>query len=202
MSRSTFKTLILASVTAVALAGVAHAGIVGEAIGRGDVVPLRTPALGGRGERHAAAAIGAEQAELEAVAAEQVFHGGPSAVGSIALQAPILLLPRTTRVIQEALEHLRAGRYAQASRACEDLLRAAPDDAHALHLLGMVRYREGRPADAVALLRRAAAQAPADAEIANNLGNAYQALGAYDEAITAYTQALAARPDFSILAQP
>ncbi|MDG2527836.1 Slam-dependent surface lipoprotein [Caulobacter endophyticus] len=30
MSRSTFKTLILASVTAVALAGVAHAGIVGE----------------------------------------------------------------------------------------------------------------------------------------------------------------------------
>jgi predicted O-linked N-acetylglucosamine transferase (SPINDLY family) len=70
----------------------------------------------------------------------------------------------------------------------------AVDDAvsRALALQG-----QGRPVDAAAILRRAAAARPRSAEIANHLGNALQDAGNQDAALEAYERAAAADPSFA-----
>jgi uncharacterized protein (TIGR03032 family) len=55
----------------------------------------------------------------------------------------------------------------------------------------------GRAADAVELLSRAAAARPASAEIVNHLGNALQDAGRQDEALVQYRAALTADPRFT-----
>ena len=54
----------------------------------------------------------------------------------------------------------------------------------------------GDQAGALSLLWEAAGLAPGDADIQNRLGEALERLGALDAAISAYRQALAARPEF------
>ena len=61
---------------------------------------------------------------------------------------------------------------------------------------GLAEQRDGHLAEAVALLRRAAAARPGSAEIANHLGNALQDAGNQDGALEAYRRATAADPDF------
>jgi superkiller protein 3 len=55
---------------------------------------------------------------------------------------------------------------------------------------------KGDYAGALSLLWEAAGLAPGDADIQNRLGEALERLGALDAAISAYRQALAARPEF------
>lgn len=76
--------------------------------------------------------------------------------------------------------------------------RPAPNDgavsAMVARALGLLR--EGRAADAAAILRQAAAARPGSAEIANHLGNALQEAGNQDAALEAYRRAAAADPGF------
>lgn len=60
----------------------------------------------------------------------------------------------------------------------------------------LAAQREGRFADAVALLRQAAAARPKAAEIANHLGNALQAAGNQDGALAEYRRAVEVDPSF------
>ncbi|GEO79980.1 sulfotransferase [Pararhodospirillum oryzae] len=53
-----------------------------------------------------------------------------------------------------AVAHIRAGRLAQADQALRDLLRRVPGHPAAVHLLGVVRFRQGDPASAVRLMRQ------------------------------------------------
>jgi uncharacterized protein (TIGR03032 family) len=61
----------------------------------------------------------------------------------------------------------------------------------------LAAQREARAADAVALLRQAAAARPGAAEILNHLGNALQDTGDQDGALDTYRRAAALDPDFA-----
>src|SRR5579863_7044014 len=56
-----------------------------------------------------------------------------------------------------AEQHLQAGRLPAAEALCRDILRARPDCAPALHLLGIVVCQAGDLPGAIDLLRRATA---------------------------------------------
>ena len=81
------------------------------------------------------------------------------------------------------------------ARACaESILDQQPQHAEALHVLGLISYREGRFADAVARLRRSVAISGQAATL-SDLGAALRAGGKPDDAEAAYRQALLVQPD-------
>lgn len=94
--------------------------------------------------------------------------------------------------LRSAFERFRAGDLAGVERACAEVLRGAPEQADALHLLGMARLMGGRAEEAVGLIGRAAAARPGDASILENLGLAHLVRGANSEAEATLRRALAA----------
>ncbi len=107
---------------------------------------------------------------------------------------------RKGRIVEDALargaDHHRAGRWRNAAAAYADALRADPDNIDALTLLGGVLLRMERAAEAVALLDRAARDAPAHALAQLNRARALLLLDRPHDAVAAFDAALAARPGF------
>ncbi|MBM3518259.1 MAG: hypothetical protein FJX56_10415, partial [Alphaproteobacteria bacterium] len=64
------------------------------------------------------------------------------------------------QALAAAAAHHRAGRVPLARALYEEILRAAPDQADALHLYGVLKAQSGDAAGAVALLARAVKRAP------------------------------------------
>jgi len=64
--------------------------------------------------------------------------------------------PVKTIPLRQAILDFAAGRADPARRVCLDLLEHAPEHAGAMHLLGLIAHHEGRHAEAMNLLRRAA----------------------------------------------
>jgi type II protein arginine methyltransferase len=77
------------------------------------------------------------------------------------------------------------------------VLNGNPDHMQANHLLGVIRFRQGRIAEAGDLLQRAAASPVATAETFNNFGAALMKLGRTEEAIAAFEQALVLMPGYA-----
>ena len=73
-----------------------------------------------------------------------------------------------------------------------------PNDAAALHALGVLRGRGGDAAEAVELLGRAAKLRPDRADVLNDLGVALESAGDAPAATDAYRRALALRPNWNI----
>jgi predicted TPR repeat methyltransferase len=96
----------------------------------------------------------------------------------------------------EALAHLRAGRLREAESIYLKLLAAKPNDADALHYLGVLRHGQRRNDEAVALITRAVAIAPRDANAWNSLGNIVSSIGKLPAAEYAYKRAVEFRPEF------
>jgi predicted TPR repeat methyltransferase len=103
-----------------------------------------------------------------------------------------LAVPRD--LLQIAIEHHRAGRLREAEGGYRALISQSPEDAEALHLLGVLAEQVGRAGDAVPLLERAARLRPGDAAIFFNLGHAYGQCGRIDQAIEAFTRSLEIEP--------
>lgn len=91
------------------------------------------------------------------------------------------------RVLQEAFDHYGRGDLP----AAEALLSKLPDHASALHLLGVLRVRQGRLDDAAELLGRSVAIRPSEAQAQFNFGKVLNALGRNAEASQALRTALA-----------
>jgi predicted TPR repeat methyltransferase len=96
--------------------------------------------------------------------------------------------------LEIALEHHRGGRLRQAEAGYRAVLAADPSEPDALHWLGILTLTAGRAGAAVALLKRAAEQRPADAAFQHNLGHALLAAGQVDEAVAAFHRAAAIEP--------
>ncbi len=96
--------------------------------------------------------------------------------------------------VAAARQHHRAGRLAEAEAGYERILRAHPDHADALHLLGVLAHQTGRHQRAAGLIGRAIEHEPDNARFLNNLGSAYMALGRTDEAAGCYHRAVEADP--------
>ena len=98
--------------------------------------------------------------------------------------------------LREAFGRLNAGDAAGAERLCGEILKQAPGNADALHLLGVVRLMTGNVGDAVSLLKQAATAKPGDPAIHLNLGNAFGESGQAEEAVACYRRAIAVEPRY------
>ncbi|KQV50701.1 hypothetical protein ASC95_15230 [Pelomonas sp. Root1217] len=87
------------------------------------------------------------------------------------------------------------GRLAEAEPLYRRVLRTAPKQFDALHLLGVICGQTDRFDEALDLLNRAVAQRPGSAPALNNLGNTLGSLGRHQEAVQAFERALAVRPE-------
>lgn len=84
--------------------------------------------------------------------------------------------------------HQKGGRDV-AERIYRDILRFEPDNAVAMHYLGVLMHQKGEEAEALQLLGRALELAPNDAGAWLNLGNVLVETGRANEAIDAYQRA-------------
>ncbi len=99
--------------------------------------------------------------------------------------------------LDEAISHHQAGRFDAAEAIYRDILRSAPEDADALHLLGLVILDNGDSANAVALIEEAIALQPGIAPFHNTLGNALKSQGDLDRACLCFRRALALDPNLT-----
>jgi tetratricopeptide (TPR) repeat protein len=97
--------------------------------------------------------------------------------------------------LNDALRFYQQGRLAQAEEVCRDVLRDAPDDFGAAHLLGVLSLRGGRAEEGAERLEQAVRLRPDSIEARNNLGAALHALGQSEAALDCYDAAIATRPD-------
>jgi len=104
-----------------------------------------------------------------------------------------------SNLLQEAIEHHRAGRLKEAGRLYLQILESQPENADALHLLGLIAHQAGDPARAADLLERAVRIRPNQAQWHNLLGLVYTDLDRDSEAQAAFEWAITldAQPEFS-----
>ena len=97
-----------------------------------------------------------------------------------AKQQPQTAGPLRPQFLAEAQNHHQAGRFDQARDLYLKALTLDPDNADALHFLGILRYQQGDPAQAVELISKALATKSDYPEAYSNLGIALAALGKTD----------------------
>lgn len=98
------------------------------------------------------------------------------------------------RRLRRALARHQAGDLDTAAAGYRDVLALDAEQADALHLLGVIADQQGRPAEAVDLIRRAIRRNPQEAGFHGNLGNALLTLKQPAEAEEAYRAALVLDP--------
>jgi tetratricopeptide (TPR) repeat protein len=105
--------------------------------------------------------------------------------------------PGPAALLGAGLEHQRAGRLAEAEACYRQVLAVQPDQADALHLLGVIAHQVGRHDLAVELIGQAIKRDGQNPVYFSNLGVALRDQGKLDEAMTAYRQAIRLRPDYA-----
>jgi predicted O-linked N-acetylglucosamine transferase (SPINDLY family) len=105
--------------------------------------------------------------------------------------------PTNQQLLQQGLRHHQAGRFPDAEATYRQILARDPNDAEALHLLGMLAKQAGQFETAIQLLRQAIRLKPSHAAAHNNLGNTLKAFRQYEEAIAEYREAIRLRPDLA-----
>ncbi|WP_448192853.1 glycosyltransferase [Azospirillum sp. sgz301742] len=103
-------------------------------------------------------------------------------------------LPTPEQRLQDGARRLVAGDGAGAEACFRDVLRHAPDHAHAHHQLGLALRRRGRRDEALPALRRAVRLAPHDAGQRAVLAAALYEAGALDETVAVLRGLLAVEP--------
>ena len=99
--------------------------------------------------------------------------------------------------LQLAVQHHQAGRLDNAEAAYRQILEFEPNNANALHLLGLIAHQSGEHLRAASLIRRALSVAPNSPFFRCNLGVVLLALGNLNEAIACYERAVALKPDYA-----
>ncbi|WP_293372436.1 tetratricopeptide repeat protein [Nevskia sp.] len=113
------------------------------------------------------------------------------ASSSVLLNATAL---RLAERVQQANALHKAGALSEAEEAYLGVLAVDPVNADALHFLGVLRARQERFEEAIALVRRALEQAPAYVDAWNSLGNLHKIRDELPEARRCYEQVLARAP--------
>ena len=98
------------------------------------------------------------------------------------------------KILAEGFRRHRAGELGEAERHYKRVLRSQPDNADALHLLGVLAYQAGKNELALEFYRQVIAVAPEASETHHNMGIVLQAEGRDEEAIEAYLESLRLRP--------
>ncbi|WP_127092103.1 tetratricopeptide repeat protein [Aquabacter cavernae] len=98
------------------------------------------------------------------------------------------------KLLQDGYQAQMRGQLEDAARAYRKLLQKAPDAVDAIHLLAMVRGKQGRYEDSIRLYRDALRRRPDDAKLWYNLGLICNAADLSHEAGNAYAEAVARDP--------
>ncbi len=98
--------------------------------------------------------------------------------------------------VERAVSHHRRGELQQAEVIYRQVLHVEPNNADALHLLGVIAHQRGKNEDAVCLIEKAIKVNQAVPLFHNNVGMAYSALNKLEEAIACYRHALSLNPDY------
>ena len=104
-----------------------------------------------------------------------------------------------TEALTRAVDRHQAGDLDSAEQAYRVILENQPDHADALHLLGLVLYQKGDPAQATDLIRKAISLVPGLPMYHGNLGRVLMAQGEAHGAVDAYRNAVALMPDDAAL---
>lgn len=105
--------------------------------------------------------------------------------------------PDIQAALVDARKHHAAGRLREAEAIYLQVLDREPDQAVALHLLGLVGHQTGDNRRAVELISKALENDPAYAEAHSNLGKIYLEMARVDDAAASCTRALEVNPDFA-----
>lgn len=97
--------------------------------------------------------------------------------------------------LERAAEMIRRGQLAQAETELNTVLRARPEEANALNLLGVVRAQQKRFEEAERLFLRAVKSSPTLVGAFVNLGQLYISTGDEERALRAFDAAAALAPD-------
>ena len=97
--------------------------------------------------------------------------------------------------LQQAISLYQAGQLLQAEQICQQILRDYPQDAEALHMLGVIAYQVGESEIATGLISQAIEIDSNQYVFFNSLGAALQKQGSLEESIQAYQQAIHLQPD-------
>ncbi len=100
------------------------------------------------------------------------------------------------QMLARAVALLQSGQDARAAQTLQAILSRWPQQADALHFLGVLRHRQGDSEKGLALVRRAIESLPAEPGPWNNLGNILFALHRFEQAEQAYQECLLRQPDF------
>jgi tetratricopeptide (TPR) repeat protein len=100
-------------------------------------------------------------------------------------------------MLKDCIALHRQGRFDEAEQGYRAHLAAQPDDADALHLLGMLRYQRGDFAEGGRLLERAHALAPDDPGIELSLASLHFRSGNHEDARRGFHRALTLDPNLS-----
>ena len=107
------------------------------------------------------------------------------------------LLPTLDTLFQEAARLLQQGNAAAAAERLQAILRRDPGHTPSLQLLGIVRTRDGRTGEAVALLEKTVERDANSAEAHNNLGVALHADQRSAQAIAHFDAAIVIDPGYA-----
>jgi tetratricopeptide (TPR) repeat protein len=97
--------------------------------------------------------------------------------------------------IARAAHAYAQGRFDEVEAISTAILKAVPDHFDALHLLGVLRGRQGRLAEALNLLDKATSRNNTSAQVWSNRGHVLYLQGRYPDAIVSCERALAIAPD-------
>lgn len=99
--------------------------------------------------------------------------------------------------IYSALELQRKGQWAEAERLYRQVLERNPNDAKALHLLGMLQHQTGKETQAIELLGRSIGIDPDQPHVLSNYGSLLAQAGRAAEALGPLMQAVRLGPEFA-----
>jgi len=100
-------------------------------------------------------------------------------------------------MLEELIQLHQSGRLDEAENGYRRLLAEDPDNAEALHLLGILRAQRGDLPEAYELVQRASELAPDNAACRHTLGEMYLSEGRLDEAQQAYDRARELNPNLA-----
>lgn len=91
----------------------------------------------------------------------------------------------------------KAGRFDKAGLIYNRILDKDPNNADALHLLGLVEHQKGNTLSGTDLIKKAITLQPANLKFQLNLGRILKSTGQFAEALECFDKALKINPDFS-----
>ncbi len=117
-------------------------------------------------------------------------------VPALSSSVPDVLKVGVGEALQFGIRSHQSGQLALAEQVYMQILAHYPENADALHLMGVVNHQRGIRDEAERLILKAITVQPNAAVYYGNLGRVYHAQGRMVEAIARYEQALQIQPDF------